>query len=52
MKFFSYALACAFIAFVLYSLISFVRFVYVRVKAYIIRKKLTKLSVTENNRDD
>lgn len=52
MKFFSYALAYAFILFVLYGLISFLRFVYVRIKAYIIRRKLSNLSETETKKDD
>lgn len=52
MKLFSYVLACAFIAFVLYAVISFVRFVFVRFKAFVIRKKLLKSCETENNRDD
>lgn len=52
MTFFSYALVYAFIAFVLYGLISFFRFAYVRIKAYIIQRKLSKLSETETKKDD
>ena len=52
MKFFSYALALVFLAFVIYVVLSFVHFVYVRVKAYVLSKKLSKLSETENNKDD
>lgn len=52
MKFFSYALVYAFLAFVLYGLISFIRFAYVRIKAYIIRRKLSNLSETETKKDD
>lgn len=47
MKLFSYVLACAFIAFVLYAVISFVRFVYVRIKAFVIRRKLSKVVKTD-----
>ena len=50
MKFFSYALVYAFLAFVFYGLISFIRFAYVRIKAYIIRRKLSNLSETETNK--
>ena len=52
MKFFSYFLVCAFLAFVLYVLISFVRFVYVRIKAFVIRKKLLKNCDSENKSND
>lgn len=52
MKFFSYALVYAFIALVLFAFISFVRFAYVRIKAYMIRRKLSKLTSTENKKDD
>lgn len=52
MKFFSYALVYAFLAFVLYGLISFIRFAYVRIKAYIIHRKLSNLSETETKKDD
>ena len=51
MKFFSYALVYAFFMFVLYALISFVRFAFVRIKAFVIRRKLSKLSKTENKDD-
>lgn len=52
MKFFSYALVFAFIMFVLYAVISFVRFAYVRIKAYVIRLKLRKLAESEIKKDD
>lgn len=52
MKFFSYALVLAFIAFVLYGLISFFRFAYVRLKAYIINRKLSKFADVEKKKDD
>ena len=51
MKLFSYAMIYALIAFVLYGLISFFRFAYVRIKAYMIRRKLSKLSETEKKDD-
>ena len=51
MKLFSYVLACAFIAFVLYAVISFVRFVCVRFKAFMIRRNLSKLDTSEKNND-
>ena len=51
MKFFSYALVYAFFAFVLYAVISFIRFAYVRIKAYVIRRKLSKLSESEKKDD-
>ena len=45
-------LLCIIFAFVFYALISFIRFVCVHLKAFVIRKKLLKLCETENNRDD
>lgn len=51
MKFFSYALAFAFIMFLLYGVITFVRFAYVRLKAFVIRRKLSKLAETEKKDD-
>lgn len=44
MKFFAYILVCVFLAVVFYALISFIRFAFVRMKAYIIRRKLGKLA--------
>lgn len=52
MKFFAYILVCVFLAVVFYAVISFIRFVFVRMKAYIIRRKLNKLSETELKKDD
>lgn len=51
MKFFSYAFAYAFICFLLYLVISFCRFVYVRIKAYLIRRKLSKKADSEKKVD-
>lgn len=42
MKFFSYAMVYAVIVFLIYMLIKFFRFAYVRIKAYVIRRKLSK----------
>lgn len=49
MKFFAFILVCVFLAVVLYAVISFIRFAFVRMKAYIIRRKLVK---TETKKDD
>ena len=47
MKFFSYALAYAFICFVLYLVFKIFRFAFVRLKAYMISRKLSKFADTE-----
>lgn len=47
MKFLAYFFVCVFLAVVFYAVISFIRFAFVRFKAYIIRRKLAKLSETE-----
>lgn len=52
MKFLAFLLVCVFLAVVFYAVISFIRFAFVRMKAYIIRRKLGKLAVTETNKDD
>lgn len=49
MKFFAYILVCVFL---FYAVISFIRFAFVRMKAYIIRRKLVKLAETETKKDD
>ena len=51
MKLFSYAMVYAFIVFLIYLLFTFFRFAYVRIKAYMIRRKLSKLEVTEKKAD-
>jgi hypothetical protein len=51
MKFFAYVLVCVVIAVVFYAVISFIRFAFVRIKAYVIARKLSKLSVTEKKDD-
>lgn len=42
MKILVYFLVCIFLAVVFYTLISFIHFAYVRIKAYLIRRKLSK----------
>lgn len=51
MKFFSYALVYALVCFVLYLVFKLFRFAYVRVKAFVIRRKLSKLVDTEKKAD-
>lgn len=51
MKFFSYAFAYAAIVFLIYMFISFFRFAYVRIKAYVIRRKLSKVVDNEKKLD-
>lgn len=51
MKLFSYAIVYAVIVFLIYNLFKFFRFAYVRLKAYVIRRKLSKLAATENKDD-
>lgn len=51
MKFLAYILVCVFIAIVFYAVISLIRVGYVHVKAYVIRRKLSKLSETEKKDD-
>lgn len=52
MKFLAYILICVFFAVVFFAVLSLVRFAYVRIKAFIIRRKLSKLSETETKKDD
>lgn len=47
MKFFACFLVCFFFAVVFYAVVSLIRFAFVRIKAYIIHRKLSKLSETE-----
>lgn len=51
MKFFSYALAYALICFVLYLVFKIFRFAFVRLKAYILNRKLSKFADTEKLAD-
>lgn len=52
MKFLACILVCVFLAVVFYAVISFIRFAFVRMKAYIIRRKLGKFAETETKKDD
>lgn len=52
MKLFSYAMVYAFIVFLIYLFIKFFRFAFVRIKATVIRRKLSKQgSVNDENFD-
>ena len=51
MKLFSYAMIYAVIVFLIYLLIKFFRFAYVRIKAYMIRRKLSKYADVEKKED-
>ena len=42
MKLFSYAMVYAFIVFLIYLFFRFFRFAYVRIRAYVMRRKLSK----------
>lgn len=44
-------LVCFFLAVVFYAVISLIRLAFVHIKAYFIRRKLAKLSVTEKKDD-
>lgn len=52
MKFFAYILVCVFLAVVFYAVLSLVRLAFVHIKAFIIRRKLSKLTETEKKKDD
>lgn len=52
MKFFAYILVCVFLAVVFYSVLSLIRLAFVHIKAYFIRRKLSKLDLSETNEDD
>lgn len=52
MKAFAYILICVILAVVFYAVISFIRFAFVHIKAYIIRRKLSKLAESESKKDD
>ena len=47
MKLFSYAMVYALIVFLIYNLIKLFRFAYVRIKAYMISRKLSKVVDSE-----
>ena len=52
MKFLAYILFCVFLSVVFYAVISFIRFAFVHIKSYVIRRKLSKLTETEKKKDD
>lgn len=52
MKFLACLFVCVFLAVVFYAVISFIRFAFVHIKAYVIRRKLSKLTDTEKKKDD
>lgn len=47
MNFFGYLLVFSLIAVALYAFVSLIRFAYVHIKAFFIRRKLSKLSESE-----
>lgn len=50
MKLFSYAMVYAFIVFLIYLFVKFFRFAVVRIKAFVIRRKLSKkVTVNDDN---
>jgi hypothetical protein len=51
MKFFSYAIVYAVIVFLIYMFIKFIRFAYVRIKAYVLRRKLSNVGEIEKKFD-
>lgn len=51
MKIFSYALVYASVCFVVYMVYKFFRFAYVRMRAFYIRRKLSKFADTEKKAD-
>lgn len=51
MKLFSYAMVYAFIVFLIYLFFKIFRFAFVRIKAYMVRRKLSKLEETEKKAD-
>lgn len=52
MKFLAYVLICVFIAVVFYVVLSLIRLAFVHLKAYFIRRKLSKLAESESKKDD
>ena len=51
MKFLAYIFVCVFLAVVFYAVLSLFRLAFVHIKAYMIRRKLAKLSATEKKDD-
>lgn len=52
MKFLAYLFVIALIGFVLFAVLSLVRLAYVHIKAFVVRRKLSKLAETELKKDD
>lgn len=52
MKFLACLFVCVFIAVFFYAVISFFRFAFVHIKAYLLRRKLSKLTEAEKKKDD
>ena len=52
MKFLAYMLVCVFFAVVFYAILSLIRLAFVHIKAYFIRRKLSKLGKSEIKKDD
>lgn len=51
MKLFSYAFVYALCCFVLYLVFKFCRFAYVHIKAYVLRRKISKVADSEKKLD-
>lgn len=51
MKFLACLFVCVFLAFVFYAVLSLFRVAFVHIKAYVVRRKLSKLSETEKKDD-
>ena len=49
MNLFSYAMVYAFIVFLIYLCVKFFHFAFVRIKAYVIRRKLSKFALNDEN---
>lgn len=52
MNFLACLFVCVFLAVVFYAVISFIRFAFVHIKSYVIRRKLSSLKETEKKKDD
>lgn len=52
MKILAYLFVYALIAAVFFAAISLIRLAYVHIKAYVIRRKLSKLAESESKKDD
>ena len=52
MKILAYIFVYSIIAAVVFAVISLIRLAYVHIKAYLIRRKLSKLAETETKKDD